>query len=164
MYYFTQIMYYCFIRRTELTRLKVGDFDLVNHTIIIRAEVSKNKTQESVVIPEGLEPVLKAMKLENYPSNFFVFGRHLYPSELQYINPDHISTRHNKFVRKLGIDSQKGLYSWKHTGVCQGYYSTGKDIYSLMRQLRHRDLNTTAIYLKSLGLIQNDVFRNAMIA
>lgn len=164
MYYFTQFLYFCFIRRTELTRLRVSDIDLANHTIIIRAEVSKNKTQESVVIPEGLEPILKVMKLEHFPSEFYVFGRHLYPSDLPYCNPDHISSRHNKFVKKLGIDSEKGLYSWKHTGVCQAYYSTGKDIYSLMRQLRHRELNTTSIYLKSLGLVQNDVFRKAMVA
>jgi integrase/recombinase XerD len=164
LYYFTQIMYYCYIRRTELLRLKVGDFDLVNHTIVIRAEVSKNKTQESVVIPEGLDALLKEMRLEHYPADHFVFGRHLYPSEIVYTNPDHVSARHNKFVRQLSLSSQKGLYSWKHSGVCAAYYATGKDIYSLMRQLRHRDLNTTSIYLKSLGLVQNDVFRKAMVA
>lgn len=44
------------------------------------------------------------------------------------------------------------------------YYLTKKDIYSVMRQLRHRDLNTTMIYLKSLGLIKNDVFKEATAA
>jgi site-specific recombinase XerD len=164
LYYFTQVMYFTYIRRTELTKLKVGDFDLTNNTIVIRAEVSKNKTQESVVIPEGLDPILKQMGLEHYPTDHFVFGRHLFPSEQQYVNPDHITTRHNKFVRRLQIDRQKGLYSWKHSGVCAAYYATGKDIYSLLRQLRHRDLTTTTIYLKSLGLVHNDVFRRSMVA
>lgn len=162
MYYFTQIMYFCFIRRTELTRLRVADFDLQNHTIVIRAQASKNKTQESVVIPRGLEPVLREMGLRNYPPDHYVFGRHLFPSDRPYSNPDHISARHNKFVKRLGIDPEKGLYSWKHTGVVAAYHATGKDVYSVMRQLRHRSLETTMIYLKSMGLIQNDVFRQAM--
>jgi len=164
MYYFSQIMYYCFIRRSELARLRVGDLDLQNHTITIPAAVSKNKTQESVVIPVGLEAVLKEMKLARYDKNDYLFGYRLQRTQVPYANINHISTRHNKFVKQLGIDSQKGLYSWKHSGVCVAYYATGKDIYSLMRQLRHRDLNTTQIYLKSLGLTANDVFRNAMVA
>lgn len=162
MYYLTQIMYFCFIRRTELARLKVGDFDLKNHTVLLRAEVSKNKMQESVVIPRGLEPVLKEMRLGHYPPGHYVFGRHLFPSDRPYSNPNHITTRHNKFVRRLGLDPEKGLYSWKHTGAVDAYYATGKDVYAVMRQLRHRSLETTMVYLKSLGLVQNDVFRDAM--
>lgn len=164
MYYFSQIMYYCFIRRSELARLRIRDFDLSNHTITIPADVSKNKAQESVVIPVGLESVLKEMRLENYSKDNFIFGYKLKRSIEPYVNVNHISTRHNKFLKKLKIDPEKGLYSWKHTGVCVAYYATGKDIYSLMRQLRHRDLNTTQIYLKSLGLTSNDVFRKAMVA
>jgi integrase len=161
-FYFSQIMYYTFIRRTEMVNVKIGDIDQVNKTIIVR--VAKNNIQESVVIPVGLEPILKEMRIEHYPEHFYLFGRHLYPSEVPYSNVNHISTRHNKFCRQLEMDEKKGLYSWKHSGVVAAYYATGKDVYSLMRQLRHRSLETTMIYLKSLGLIQNDVFRIAMIA
>jgi integrase len=164
MYYFSQFVYYCFIRRTELVRIRVGDIDLQNKTIVIRGEDAKNDMQESVVIPVGLEPILKEMGIHHYPDDHFVFGRHLFPSDIPYSHVDHISGRHNKFVKRLGMDPQKGLYSWKHSGVCTAYYATGKDVYSLMRQLRHKELSTTMIYLKSLGLIQNDQFRNAMIA
>lgn len=169
LYYLSQIMYYCFIRRSELALLRVGDIDLQNHTITIGADVSKNKTQESVVIPVGLEPVLREMGLHRYPAHYYLFGRRLVRSAVPYKNVNHISSRHNKFLTKRylkekAIDAAKGLYSWKHSGVVAGYYATGKDIYSVMRQLRHRDLNTTQIYLKSLGLVQNDVFRNAMVA
>jgi len=164
LFYFTQIMYFTFIRRTELARLRVGDFDLVNKTIIIPSNISKNGEQESVVIPVGLEPILRRMRLDHYPSGYYVFGRHLFTSDVIYSNVNHISTRHNKFVKQLEIHSSKTLYSWKHSGVCAAYYATGKDVYALMRQLRHKSLETTMVYLKSLGLIQNDVFRNAMIA
>lgn len=164
LYYFTQIMYFTFIRRTELARLRVGDFDLVNKTIIIPSNVSKNGVQESVVIPVGLEPIIKEMRLEHYPSNHYVFGKHLFISDLIYENVNHISTRHQKFIKKAQIHNSKTLYSWKHSGVCAAYYATGKDLYAVMRQCRHRSIDTTQVYLKSLGLIQNDVFRNAMVA
>lgn len=164
MYYFTQIMYYCFIRRTEMVKLKVGDFDLVNKTITIRGKIGKIEKHESVVIPKGLEPVLQEMKLDDYPDEWYVFGQGLFSSDVPYYGINYITARHGKFARQLKIDKEKNLYSWKHTGVCAAYYATGKDIYAVMRQLRHTELNTTAIYLKSLGLIQNDVFRDAMTA
>jgi integrase len=125
---------------------------------------AKNNHQESVVIPKALEPILDEMELHNYNPDLYLFGRNLQTDITPYVNQNHISARYSKFIHQLHIDSEKGLYSWKHTGVCKYYYLTGKDVYALMRQLRHRDLNTTMIYLKSLGLIQNDAFRNAMVA
>jgi integrase len=164
LYYYTQFMYFCFIRRTELTFIKVKHIDLLNKTITIPGESAKNNSQESVIIPIGLEPILQEMELHKYSPEDYVFGKGLQTCSSRYCNPNHISTRHNIIVKNLGIDSEKGLYSWKHSGVCKAYYLTNKDIYAIMRQLRHRDLNTTMIYLKSLGLIQNDVFRDAMVA
>ena len=164
LYYFTQIMFHCFIRRTELVSLKVKHIDLLNRTIIIPGGDAKNLSQESVVIPEGLIPVLKEMDLGNYTSECYLFGRRLETGPIQYKNPDWITTRHKKFITALNIKGEKNLYSWKHTGVCAYYYATGKDLFSLMRQLRHRNISTTQIYLKSMGLIQNEAFRNAMVA
>lgn len=163
LYFFTQIMFHCFIRRTELVSIQVKHIDFTNNTIIIPGENAKNNQQESVVIPKGLEEILKQMQLYQYPSDYYVFGRRLETGPVKYKNPNWISTRHNEIVKKLGINSQKGLYSWKHTGVCN-YYQAIKDPYAIMRQLRHRDLNTTMIYMKSMGLIQNDSFRNAKVA
>lgn len=164
LYYFKEFMYYGFIRRPELCSLQVKHIDRQNNTIIIPGEHAKNLSQESVVIPKGLEPVLDAMELHRYHPDDFVFGRSLATCSRKYGNMNHISTLHNTICRDAGIPPEKGLYSWKHTGVCAAYFATGKDIHSIMRQLRHRDLATTMIYLKSLGLVQNDVFRNAMTA
>lgn len=164
MWYFTQLMFHCFIRRTELTTIRVKHIDLQNQTIIIPGDTAKNNTQESVVIPIDLVPVIKEMELHRYGPEDFVFGRRMETGPEQYKNPNWISSRHNEVVKALGIDPEKGLYSHKHSGVCAYYYATGKDIYSLMRQLRHREMNTTMIYMKSLGLVQNEQFRNARVA
>jgi integrase len=78
------------------------------------------------------------------------------------VNYNHISTRHNRHLCDLGISDQKGLYSWKHSGACALYKVLNGDVYSLMRQLRHHDLNVTQIYLKSLGLLDNAAVRSAV--
>lgn len=163
LYYFSQIMFHCFIRRSEMTSIKVKHIDMINKTIVIPGENAKNKQQESVVIPKGLEPIIEQMQLGKYSSEDYLFGRKLLTGPVKYKNANWITSRHAAFVRKLNIDTEKNLYSWKHTGVCC-YYNATKDPYAIMRQLRHRDLNTTMIYLKSMGLIQNDAFRNAMVA
>jgi integrase len=160
LYYFTQFIHYCFIRRSELTRLKIENIDFANRTIIIPSYASKNKKQESVVIPDSFWPVLEEMNLAAFPKTFYIFGRRLQPCAVPYINYNHISSRHNQVSQALGIDTEKGLYSWKHSGVCALYAAT-KDIYAIMRQCRHSDIKTTQIYLKSLGLIDNNVVRVA---
>lgn len=161
LYYFTQFIYYCFIRRSELTRLKIENIDFDNWTIVIPSGASKNKRQESVVIPRDFVSELKQMNLQQLPNHWFIFGRYLKPGPEPYINYNHISSRHNKISNELGIGKEKGLYSWKHTGVCDVYPLLKGDIYALMRQLRHTDLTTTQIYLKSLGLVDNLAIRNA---
>lgn len=49
----------------------------------------------------------------------------------------------------------------KRTGEDKGNIILNGDMYSLMRQLRHTELTTTQIYLKSLGLVDNSAIRNA---
>lgn len=75
--------------------------------------------------------------------------------------PPDKTTRHNTITKGLGIDTEKGLYSWKHSGACAAYQVLNGDMYSLMRQLRHSELTTTQIYLKSLGLVDNAAIRKA---
>jgi len=160
MYYFTQFIYYAFIRRSELARLTISNIDTKNWTIIVPSHVSKNRRQESVVIPEGLKKIIKEMKLPKEP-DWYIFGSGLKPGPTPYVNYNHISTRHNKVCRELGIGKEKGLYSWRHAGVCFLYPLLKGDMFALMRHLRHRDLSTTQIYLKSLGLTDNHAVRAA---
>lgn len=60
------------------------------------------------------------------------------------------------------VSDDKTYYSFKHTGVVL-YWPVIKDVYLMMRQLRHHDMKTTMIYLKSLGLMPNEAFLNAKL-
>lgn len=162
LYCYVSFMYHCFIRRTELTKLKVSDIDLINRTIKINSADSKNRKQESVSIPDGLWPLVKEMDLLKYPDDYYVFAHSLKPGAVYYKNPDRITEKHKVFLKELKIAYPKTLYSWKHTGVCD-YFSKLKDPYVIMRQLRHHDLSITMVYLKSLGLTPNLEMQNAFI-
>jgi len=154
LYHFINFMYHGFIRRSELVQLRVQDVDVENRTILINSKISKNRKQESVSITEGLLGVIEEMNLKNYPDDNFIFGHGLTPNDKMYKKPDTITHRHRKHLKALEISSEKTLYSWKHTGVCD-YFTAIKDPYVIMRQLRHHDLSITMVYLKSLGLTPN---------
>jgi integrase len=48
-------------------------------------------------------------------------------------------------------DQQYDLYGFKHTGVIALYLAT-RDIKLIQAQCRHKDISTTDIYLRDLGL------------
>lgn len=159
LYAFTQIMYYCYIRREELYRLKVQNVSLSAGSISIPAEASKNRKAESVVIPHNLRPIMESLHLERYPPGYYLFGMGevrgaLTPAEKRVTNKNFAYNAHKRALDAVGIQDRT-LYSWKHSGVCAAYKATQGDIYSIMRQLRHSDLKMTQIYLKSLGLVEN---------
>ena len=160
LYYACQFVYYCFIRRSELIQLKVKDINWHSMTITIQSSLSKNRRQESVTIPRALEDVLYEMELDKAHPEHYIFGHRFNTCERRIMNPDSLSGSHHKAASKLGIDEQKGFYSWKHTGVCDLYNAT-KDPYLVMQQCRHSDIKMTMIYLRSLGLTTNDRIRDA---
>jgi len=163
-YYAIQFMFHGFIRKTELTYLRVGDIDWENGTITINSKAAKNRNQDSITIPEGLFPILYEMGLDMAPKHFYIFGHLMETSEKKISSQNRISTAHMVGKKKAGLPENDGksFYSWKHTGVVS-YWSVIKDPYYMMRQLRHSDLKTTMIYMKSLGLMPNDAFKNARV-
>lgn len=151
---FVQFMYYCFLRRTEIYRLRIKDINLSERMILVAYGSGKNRKQEGVSIPLAFLTELQALNLEQLNPNWYLFSTRLLPGELLMRKTDRITDRHRVYLRALNIPKEKTIYSWKHTGVVDMYQEI-KDPYALMRQLRHYDLQTTMIYLKSLGLQSN---------
>jgi integrase len=164
LYYAVNFLFHGFIRKTELTTIKVGDINWDTRTIMISSDASKNRIQDSITITEGLMKILLEMGLDMAPKHFYIFGSKMETCERAISKPDVISDRHLICKRALEFPDGDGktFYSWKHTGVVT-YWSIVKDIYYMMRQLRHHDIKVTMVYLKSLGLMPNEAFRDATI-
>ena len=153
---FTRFIYFTYIRPLELLRLRIGDVRMDMGQIVIQGYQSKNKRQQSVVIPDSFMEELLKMKYETLPPGWYLFGRGLKPGPVS-LGRNSVSKLHSKLLRSLKYNHDLTLYSWKHTGVIAAYRA-GIDIYSIMRQLRHHSLDMTQIYLKSLGLVKNEQF------
>lgn len=153
-----KLTYYCFLRRTELIRIRIQDINLDNNTIIVHSGSAKNKIQQSVTIPKKLESLLRKLNLDQYPGHYYLYGKYERINEFPVIKPDHISMQFSKIRDKLGIDKSKGFYALKHTGVCALYNAT-KDPYLVMAQCRHSDIRITMVYLRSLGLTVSEKIR-----
>jgi integrase len=150
LYYFTQFLHQSFIRRTELTKIRVQDINLKAKTITIPGTVSKNKKTETLRLSNKLYDVVVEMKLEKMPKNWFVFGAKMQSCDTK-IWPVRVSEAHAVVMKELGIKG-KTLYTWKDTGICDAYIS-GVDIITLQRLVRHSSVLELQRYLRSVGLL-----------
>lgn len=160
LYYAVQFVYYCFLRRTELMQLKVGDIDLERKMIRVAGKIAKSRRSESITIPKSFEPILYEMGIDRLPKDYYLFGKGLQTCAEPLNKADLLTDAHRKELSSLNVRKDCTFYSWKHTGAMELYKAT-KDVYVVMKQCRHTDISITMIYLRSLGLIVDEVVRNA---
>lgn len=147
----TQLIYYCFIRPGEQRLLKISDINFDSGYIEIRADISKNKKTEKVVIPSFL--LEKLQYLKQYNNNYFVLSKTSVPGQ-EPVSEKWICDNHRKILNRLQIRGRYAFYSWKHTGVVKCVQS-GMNIRDIQNQLRHHSLEMVMEYLKNLGVMQS---------
>jgi len=147
---FVQFIYYCFIRPGELRDLKCGAIDVDNGQILVDAHISKTGKAQYVSIPYPLlsQIIARGLHLEN--PDYYIFGRNQMPGDKQVLK-DYFNKQHKTITRKFGMPPRYTLYSWKPTGVLAATRAL-INIKEIQMQLRHSSLQTTDIYLKSLGI------------
>lgn len=152
MFMFIQWIYYCFVRPNEIMGLQVKHIDFEFKRIQIPANISKNRKQSSVDIPEVFFKVVKE-KYEKLDAESFLFSKGLKPG-LVRLRRKEGTVAHKKIVDALGI---KGLtlYDWKHKGASD-FLLEGNNPYELMVRMRHHSLEQTMTYLRSLGVSMFD--------
>lgn len=150
-----QTIYYCYIRTTEMQKLRIENILLDSQKIFIPGTISKNGKAEHVVIPDPLIKQFEKMELHKYPSDYYLYGKNGIPGATK-MPSNWIGNSHKKILDDLKITG-KTFYSWKHTGVVEAYKS-GIDLKSIQMQCRHASIEQTDQYLKSLGFHDNVAF------
>ena len=150
-----QALYYCFIRPGEMRMLKVGDIDLIEGTINIRAEISKNKKSQTIVIPESFLTVLYALNLHERAKDEFFLCR----ADGSQLPTNYLNTEHRKIMKQLHYGERYVFYSWKHTGVVM-VAKAGLPLKELQMQLRHHSLDQVNEYLRELGIWECNSIKN----
>lgn len=134
------VIYHTGIRNKETLSLKVKDIDLNNRIITIAPDMDANNSKTNSVrripINSHLFFLLKAMKLEKYPGEFFAFGsprispknggageKSINSMDQRYFTPSPVEVKRDTLTRlweKLiikGLGINKYLYAAKHTGA-----------------------------------------------
>ena len=147
-------IYYTALRpRSELINLRVDDIFFSERKIAVRGEFAKNHKTEFVHIAPNFFPLIEKLRFQ--PTGTYIFS-----SQRNGRKPAGRNTYGEKFRKVLdqfGYGRQYQLYSWKHTGAIAVYKAT-KNIMALRDHCRHKDVATTQLYLRQLGLDDYDDF------
>lgn len=137
-------IYFCFIRRTEITKLKVSQVNLSNNTIFIPAEVSKNKISGVVTIPAKLKSLL-AEHINGSNESDFLFSSDDFKTGEKKLSPKKISDEWAKMRKVLNLESKYQFYSLKDTGITN-LLLKGVPAKKVRDQARHHDIRITEKY------------------
>lgn len=140
------LLYYCFIRPVEMTRLKIKNVDFENHCIHLNSSQSKNKCDDTVTMPLEVIEFLKTLHLDEFPPDYFIFSNKLKPGPEQR---DPVIFRHHWEVIRdaLKLPSTFKFYSLKDTGITELAYNKVANI-NIRDQARHSSLAITDVYTR----------------
>lgn len=139
----TQLMFYELIRRTEMTKLKVKDFNLKEKYITINASVSKNKKEQHVSILNGFIPYL-VDHIKNADNEDFIISENFLPGKTP-IAPKKLSDKWSKVRKALSLPEEYQLYSLKDTGISM-LLLNGVPPIKVRDHARHSELSMTEKY------------------
>ena len=141
-----ELEYYCAIRPNELRQLRIRDIDLRSASIRIPANISKNRTTQSVDLPRQMLEKLRQWKVDEYPPHFFLLGTQGVPG-IEGYGKNTLRFRFERIREKLHLSSEYKLYSFKHSGGVE-LVNAGVDTWQLQRHFRHSSIATTEAYLR----------------
>lgn len=146
--------YYTFIRPDELRYIRVGDIDIVNQTIFVSSEISKNRKGQTVAINDTLIKTMIEQKVFDHFSNEYLFGRNFTPGKEQiYINRFRVEWK--KMRDKLRFPDSYQFYSLKDSGIRD--LANAKGIVIARDQARHTDISVTNKYLKNQNIAHEEI-------
>lgn len=153
--------YYCLVRRTELTKLKVGDVNLKTNTLFISAENSKNHKDGFVTIPAEFAILLRE-HIKGYKEEQYLFSDDGYkPGNNQFL-PNKCTSSWSRMRRKINIDKSIKWYALKDSGITD-LIVAGIPLNSVRDQARHHSIKQTDQYIPRSMKKADDKIKNSGI-
>lgn len=139
------LLYYSFIRPVEMTRLKVRYFNLKDGTIILPADITKNRKTQTITLPKKVLAYGLELGVFSAPMDDFIFSLKLRPGT-EEIDPKLFRDHWEKLRKALGLRREWKFYSLKDTGITQMLKTDGIKSIEVRDQARHSSLAVTEIY------------------
>lgn len=156
------LQYCCFIRPTEMRRLKFKDVDFKNGLIYLSEDQAKTKTERVATIPDSFAHLLDRSFFESFPEHFVIFGSHFKPHPTKMCGRNEMNRRHRVILEDLVTRGEltdiTGIswYSWKDTGITDALYEI--DPSSVQDQAGHSSLEMTMRYKHKR--VENEAIRS----
>lgn len=147
------------IRPAEIRRMKRHHVDGANKIINLTSDVTKNKHNSVIFIPDSVSD--KILKLiPDCSPGMYIVGKGMAPS-FEPCGFNTINYRHRVVLEKLKknnqLESINGItfYSWKDTGAVE--MAKQMNIVALMHHFRHQDISTTQRYVNELSAFSKEI-------
>lgn len=158
LYTFCSFVYYGALRNeAECNYLKAEQFNFKQMTLRIDSGSAKNKKTEYIPIyPEFLELLLK-LGIDQLPPHYYIFSRKKERGELCIGGTIKLGLEYfrkkfrERYKKPVGLSNRHGIYCYKHTRAVH-LGEDGEDLFKIMKLFRHKDLATTMIYMRDLGI------------
>ena len=137
-------IYYTFVRRTELTKLRVKHVNLIQQTLFVPGEYSKNGRDHVVTIPEELGGAMIMHLKKAFPGYYLFSDDNFLPGPTP-LTPKKVSDRWAKMRKQLELPAEYQFYSLKDTGITE-MLRMGIPPIVVRDQARHHDISVTDLY------------------
>lgn len=159
------LMYHTAMRPKTLVSVQIFNLNMEQEVFIIKPtekvtlqgqEHQKVKSQRKTLLipipPEAME-LLRAMNLEQYPKDYFIFSTEFKPGHVNIDRKRATEAWHREVITGLGIN--KKMYGGKHTGA-DDKLDAGISLDAISSQAGHTDTKMTKRYTSRLKVIQGD--------
>jgi len=152
------ILYYCFIRPAEMSKLRLSNIDLHKQTIYIPGDISKNKKDATITLPAKVIRLMVELNIFSHNTNYYLFSDGFKPGSTQRTEKIFRDFWANHVRKDLKFSEKYKFYSLKDTGITNmlRHYDT----LSVRDQARHSSILMTDIYTPHDIQEANDLIKN----
>lgn len=137
------VLYYCFIRPKEMSKIQLSHISLVNQTIFIPSENSKNKKDGMVTLPQKVIMLMLDLNIFNNPSSYYLFSDGFMPGK-ERRSEKRFRDYFLAIRKELKLPESYKFYSLKDTGITDLLRQI--DTLSVRDQARHSTILMTDTY------------------
>lgn len=138
---------YALIRPKEMMALQIKHFHLHDGLIFIPAEISKNKTDAYITLPDAVLQLMLELDIFSHPSDYYLFNRQLMPAQLSKpLRGDEIRDEWVKVRKALKLPDSVKFYNLKHTGITDMADTMPERL--VQQQARHHSIEMTERYVQ----------------
>lgn len=142
--------YYCFIRPSELTFVKVGDIRLKEQKIIVHSEHTKNRRDGAIGLSKKVVGLMLELGVFAHGGDEFLFGAKDFRPGMRHLDAHAFRNEWVKVRKALEWEDKFQFYSLKDSGIRD--LANAEGIVVARDQARHSDVSTTNKYLKGDAL------------